>query len=137
MNYINKKTVFFNLKMFPNVCKHYLIIFSHVKFTFKKVRWMPINYFHGLLIRVRCFHLRKHKISLSQKFCSWWLKSVYSTWLLNFPYGGDVNLRLFDQCDNTRTTDTHQRHNSKKSEKLGQCGKQNMLLPNRKIWDWD
>ena len=26
------------------------------------------------------------------------LKSVYSTWLLNFPYGGDVNLRLFDQC---------------------------------------
>jgi hypothetical protein len=38
LNYINEKTVFFNLKMFPNVCKHHLIILGHVKYTFKKAR---------------------------------------------------------------------------------------------------
>ena len=36
-----------------------------------------------------------------------------------------------------RTTDTQWRHNSKKSEILGRCGRQNMLRPYLKIWDWD
>jgi hypothetical protein len=36
-----------------------------------------------------------------------------------------------------RTTDTQWRHKSKISEKLGQCGRQNMLWPYLKIWDWD
>jgi hypothetical protein len=35
------------------------------------------------------------------------------------------------------TTDTQWRHKSKISEKLGRCGKQNMLWPYLKIWDWD
>ena len=39
------------------------------------------------------------------------------------------------QC--TRTTDTQWRHKSKVSEKLGRCGRQNMLCPYLKIWDWD
>ena len=37
----------------------------------------------------------------------------------------------------TRTTDTQWRHKSKISEKLGQCGRQNMLRVYLKIWDWD
>ena len=37
----------------------------------------------------------------------------------------------------TRTTDTQWRHKSKKSEKLGRCGRQNMLRPYLTIWDWD
>jgi hypothetical protein len=37
----------------------------------------------------------------------------------------------------TRTTDTKWRHKSKISEKLGRCGRQNMLRPYLKIWNWD
>ena len=34
-----------------------------------------------------------------------------------------------------RTTDAQWRHKSKISEKLGRCGRQNMLRPYLKIWD--
>ena len=37
----------------------------------------------------------------------------------------------------SRTTDTQWRHKSKISEKLGRCGRQNMLPPYLRIWDWD
>ena len=37
----------------------------------------------------------------------------------------------------TRTTDTQWRHKSKTSEKLGRCGRQNMLPPYLKIWEWE
>ena len=37
----------------------------------------------------------------------------------------------------SQTTDTQWRHKSKISEKLGRCGRQNMLRPYLKIWDWD
>ena len=40
-------------------------------------------------------------------------------------------------CYNARTTDTQWRHKSKKSEKLGRCGRQNMLRPYLKIWEWE
>ena len=36
-----------------------------------------------------------------------------------------------------RTTDTQWRHKSKISEKLGQCGRQNMLRLYLKIWEWE
>ena len=36
-----------------------------------------------------------------------------------------------------RTTDTQWRHKSKKSDILGGWGRQNMLRPYLKIWDWD
>ena len=32
---------------------------------------------------------------------------------------------------------TQWRHKSKISENLGRCGRQNMLWPHLKIWDWD
>ena len=41
------------------------------------------------------------------------------------------------QCYLPRTTDTQWRHKSKISEKLGRSGRQNMLPPYLKIWDWD
>ena len=36
-----------------------------------------------------------------------------------------------------RTTDTQWRHKSKMSVKLGRCGRQNMLRPYLKIWEWE
>ena len=39
--------------------------------------------------------------------------------------------------DQSQTMDTQWRHKSKLSEKLGWCGRQNMLWPYLKIWDWD
>ena len=46
-------------------------------------------------------------------------------------------LKLICDNANTRTTDTQWRHKSKISEKMGRCGKQNMLPPYLKIWDWE
>ena len=37
----------------------------------------------------------------------------------------------------TWTTDTQWRHKSKISEKLGRCGRQNMLPAYLKIWEWE
>ena len=37
----------------------------------------------------------------------------------------------------TRTTDTQWRHKPKIYENLGRCGRQNMLRPYLKIWDWE
>jgi hypothetical protein len=37
----------------------------------------------------------------------------------------------------SRTMDTQWRHKSKISEKLGRCGRQNMLRSYLKIWDWE
>ena len=37
----------------------------------------------------------------------------------------------------SQTTDIQWRHKSKKPEILSWCGKQNMLQPYLKIWDWD
>ena len=36
-----------------------------------------------------------------------------------------------------RTADTQWRHKSKKSEKMGRCGRQNMLWLYLKIWEWE
>ena len=36
-----------------------------------------------------------------------------------------------------RTTDTQWRHKSNISEKMGRCGRQNMLPPYLKIWEWE
>ena len=36
-----------------------------------------------------------------------------------------------------RTTDTQWRHKSKISEKLGRCGRENMLWPYLNIWEWE
>ena len=45
-------------------------------------------------------------------------------------------LNFVSCCVRARTTDTQWRHKSKISENLGRCGRQNMLPPYLKIWDW-
>ena len=45
--------------------------------------------------------------------------------------------KIATHCSNTRTTDTQWRHKSKISENLGRCGRQNMLPPYLKIWEWE
>ena len=40
-------------------------------------------------------------------------------------------------CSESRTTDTQWRHKSKISEKMGRYGRQNMLPPYLKIWEWE
>ena len=44
---------------------------------------------------------------------------------------------MIDIVQKARTTDTQWRHKSKISEKLGRCGRQNMLPPYLKIWEWE
>ena len=44
---------------------------------------------------------------------------------------------LFLKYLQTRTADTQWRHTSKKYENLGRCGRQNMLRPYLKIWEWE
>ena len=50
----------------------------------------------------------------------------------------DTDFSLFwdQELSRSRTTDTQWRHKSKMSEKLGRCGRKDMLPPNLKIWDW-
>ena len=51
-----------------------------------------------------------------------------------------LNIHRLDRTDilsRSRTTDTRRQHKSKISEKLGRCGRQNMLPPYLKIWEWE
>ena len=77
-----------------------------------------------------------------------WLQNI-STPVFSTPIFAIFNPRPF-QCQTlnhdfnqwkkysrARTTDTQWRHKSKISEKLGWCGRQNMLQPYLKIWDWE
>ena len=52
-------------------------------------------------------------------------------------YSSSLTTNVFSLRIHSRTTDTQWRHKSKKPEKLGWCGRQNMLWPYFKIWDWD
>ena len=52
-------------------------------------------------------------------------------------YNFVINERDMGLYKGSRTTDTQWRHKSKISEKSGRCGRQNMLPPYLKIWDWD
>ena len=46
----------------------------------------------------KIFLFEKTQNQFIPEILQWWLEPVYSAWLLNFPYRGDENLRLFDQC---------------------------------------
>ena len=48
-----------------------------------------------------------------------------------------LRIKMKKTCRGPRTTDTQIRHKSKISEKLGQCGRQNMLRPYLKILEWE
>ena len=62
-------------------------------------------------------------------------------WKKNVSFTFNVTHSNTNYQDNVhcgaRTTDKQWRHKSKKSENLGRCGKQNMLWPYLKIWEWE
>ena len=71
-------------------------------------------------------YIHLYILRISQKY---WKKS--SNWFWHF-------LLIVLTMDYGRTDrDTQWRHKSKKSENLGRFGRQNMLRPYLKIWDWD
>jgi hypothetical protein len=79
--------------------------------------------------------------TLCQPKCAYCTSSqdFYTITLFLFIYSIQINnekKRLVWLTD-TRTTDTQWRHKSQKSENLGRFGRQNMLGPYLKIWDWD
>ena len=72
--------------------------------------------------------------------------ATYSWWFIRFiefliSWDIVINERpkgsIWTIWHQARTTDTQWRHKSKKSEFLGRCGRQNMVRPYLKIWDWD
>ena len=70
-----------------------------------------------------CFTLFfKHESSM----WSFWVCSIFSE-----------HIKFFWRWSKARTTDTQWRHKSKISEKLGQCGRWNMLWLYLNIWDLD
>ena len=74
-------------KMFSNVCKHYLIIYGCIKFTFKKVGRMLINYFQVLPVSVR----DTFPPNWIQLYLAWHVL-VYPRFLGEFYYHGTMIL---------------------------------------------
>ena len=74
-----------------------------------------------------------------KKFSDW----SFTVWMNCFSYlNMFTNSRLFNLKNVFLIITTadygHQwRHKSKVSEKLGQCGRRNMLRPYLEIWEWD
>ena len=69
---------------------------------------------------------RGKKLQFTEKVHSMLMSST-----ICFQYPNEMQLL------DTRTTDTQWRHKSKKSEILSRCGRQNMLWPYLKIWEWE
>ena len=83
-----------------------------------------------------------HKIWKNLPFKIWryWVASsfkwkIFSNFLSFSEYPNFNFIHALWYCP--RTMDTQWRHKSKISEKLGQCGRQNMLQPYLKIWKWE
>ena len=76
------------------------------------------------------------KISFKIGFSGFSLRNGVKIISFSSAYLVTSHFAYFEYKD-TRTTDTQLRHKSKISEKLGRRGRQNMLWPFLKIWDWD
>ena len=65
--------------------------------------------------------------------------SSFHLWIMHVWQGASMSCYSWSRSASSkqsRTTDTQWRHRSKISEKMGQWGRQNMLRPYLKIWDW-
>ena len=58
-------------------------------------------------------------------------------WSVSYTWDRRCASLFWATSNKPRTTDTQWRHKSKKSENLGRCGRQNMLRPYLKIWEWE
>ena len=66
------------------------------------------------------------------RYCSFFFKSA--DFIKNIQLYVKAGFPHFNSAWKPRTTDTQWRHKSKISEKLGWCGRQNMLRPYLKTW---
>ena len=90
-----------------------------------------------------CYRNVHDIISPSHEFMKWkktkvfWLelKIVFEEKIREFVKFSPQQKELPNK--RARTTDTQWRHTSNISEKLGRCGRQNMLRPYLKIWEWE
>ena len=64
-------------------------------------------------------------------------RNLFFCLLLKLRWLTSIFFRWRYKSARSRTTDTQWRHKSKISEKLGRCGRQNMLPPYLKIWEWE
>ena len=91
--------------MFSNVCKQYPIIKSFLRFTFKKLKRMLINYFQGLHVCKYKFFFEKTQNSFIPKIKQMLAKvCVFHMITKHFlhcckAYSCDKPRGLFGQCD--------------------------------------
>ena len=128
-----------------NVCKrrrkYWRMKEIMIFYTFVDTR--IINYFQSYFYRfLECkIHMFLMKVNLPN--LEQIRKIVHeNTWYWMYIYRistKDIRGVILFHCPwfNALTTDTQWRHKSKKSENLGRCGRQNMLRPYLKIWDWE
>ena len=83
-----------------------------------------------------CTYMLHCKYLNARSECNDIVISVYSHYPLN-PNAKSSDTKCGTLSIRSRTTDTQWRHKCKISENLGRCGRQNMLRPYIKIWDWD
>ena len=101
---------------------------THINFAFQGCMMIL---FHFKMFLFFLLKLGRHQELRCSNYymCSWTL--IYTKFLFLFSTKKEQEL-----C-RARTTDTQWRHESKKFENLGRCGRQNMLRPCLKIWYWD
>ena len=69
------------------------------------------------------------------RYCSFFFKST--DFIKNIQLYVKAGFPHFNSAWKPRTTNTQWKHKSKISEKLGWCGRQNMLRPYLKTWEWE
>ena len=129
----------------------YLSNWNKFKHLMWNIKFYKYSYSHSIstdyLFRGRnkdIFFSGKHKetkAKLNWIICQWIIRVC-------FREGPKVHFSQLSEADQAfclqtqkpygpRTMDTQWSHKSKMSEKLGRCGRQIMLRPYLKIWDWD
>ena len=79
--------------------------------------------------------IKLHKVKLL-KYKNFDLKFLWNWSYYEVLKKSSVTWSWKDNGVTSRTTDTQWRHKSKISEKMGRCGRQNMLPRYLKIWEW-
>ena len=123
--FTNKRTERFWLAVLQVSC--FFSIFHYSSTPFKNIKKLlllcsPTNYCSSSWLTRSINQFRNQQPIL-------WLLNPVSKIFIPNDYVKFLSASYFD----ARSTDTQWRH---KSENLGRCGRQNMLWPYLKIWDW-
>jgi hypothetical protein len=120
-------TVHFILWAFTKVLHLCRKFFDCKKYSLEPTYLLTNNFQKALLWRPKSF-FHAHVNLPSRRLCSPWASCK-----LVFKY----YLNTLKLLSKPWTTDTQWRHKSKISENLAWCGRQNMLRPYLKIWQWE